>query len=392
VGRAFHHTTALHGPRARDAERAIDAAFVDRAIDLAWTAAGRTHPNPLVGAVVVRGGQVCGEGCHPAYGMDHAETVALDRAGESARGATLYVTLEPCTHQGKTPPCIHRIIESGVERVVVSTLDPDPRMNGAGIAALREHGITVDVGCGADRAFLLNLRYFKKILGLPPAVTLKMAMTLDGRIASTAGKRDAVSGPRAQRHVHRLRANHDGVLVGINTLIVDRPRLDCRLLKDVASPVPIIVDSSLRVAELGSGWFAGRPFIAVADENVDAAKVGDVERLGGRVIRCPSRAGRIDLRAAIERLDRAGIRGVLVEGGSRVFSSALESDAWDAMQILVAPSLFGPEGVPVADRSLPADSVRGVVVETTVLGRDVLVSYLRERALADLRERLLPKV
>lgn len=366
----------------------VDEFFVNRAIDLAWRGAGRVQPNPLVGAVVVRDGAVLGEGFHAACGLDHAETVALDRAG-NAEGATLYVTLEPCTHEGKTPPCIGRIIDSRVGRVVIATLDPDTRMNGAGVAALRDAGMEVMVGCGAGRALLLNLGYLKKKLEMGPAVTLKMATTLDGRIASMVDTEDAISGCAARRMVHRLRANHDAVLVGIGTLMVDRPRLDCRLLDSVAEPTPVVVDTGLRFPADYRWLEEGRRCVLLTAGELDGRKVSDIEAKGGEVVRCRSKSGRVDLADGIRRLYESGIHSVLVEGGGEVFTDIVESRLWDVMHVIVSPLTFGTEGVPLTGHMIKRSEIDGALVGSRPVDDDVVIDMVSNRTIDALLGRLI---
>jgi diaminohydroxyphosphoribosylaminopyrimidine deaminase/5-amino-6-(5-phosphoribosylamino)uracil reductase len=361
-----------------------DEFYVNRAIELAWHGAGRAEPNPLVGAVVVRAGRVVGEGFHAGYGLEHAETVALDAAGEATEGATLYVTLEPCTHYGKTPPCTDRILESGVRRVVVSTRDPDPRMNGRGVHILREHGLQVDVGAQAARALLLNLPYFKRVLGLGMLVTLKMAATLDGRIASQPGRRDDITGPEARRFVHRLRAVHQGVVVGINTLLVDRPRLDCRLLPGVTPPAPVVLDSRLRFP-LSYPWIdEGREFIVVTGDSANGTVGSGAVRL-----KVPTGDGPIDLDRLLAVLRERDIGSVLVEGGAKVFSSFINQGLWDALYVFVSPKIFGPDGVAMSGRAPLDGSVGAALAGVATFDGDVLLSYLNERTKEALFERLL---
>jgi diaminohydroxyphosphoribosylaminopyrimidine deaminase/5-amino-6-(5-phosphoribosylamino)uracil reductase len=358
-----------------ESARSIDRHFIDEAIDLAWTAAGKTQPNPLVGALVVKDGEVLGAGYHARYGEDHAETIALERAGEAARGSTLYVTLEPCAHHGNTPPCVDQIIASGVSRVVVPTLDPDPRVNGRGMRMLRERGIRADVGTGAERALLLNLPYFKSKLGLGPAVTLKMAVTLDGKIASAPGRRDNVTAEEARRSAHRLRAIHDGVVVGITTVATDSPRLDCRLLDGVRAPSPIVIDPHLHFSATHP-WLFDRDvyIVTVSDPPEDRAEA--LARAGARVLRCACAGRRIRVASAVEELGRAGIRSMLVEGGARVFSGFVASGVWDALFVFVSPALFGPGGVGLADAALDRAALGAVFAGASSAGADAALGYI----------------
>jgi len=354
-----------------------DDFYLDRAIDLAWLGSGRTLANPMVGAVVARDGRIVGEGYHEAFGLAHAETMALDQAGERARGATLYVTLEPCTHQGKTPPCVGRIIASGAERVVVCTADPDPRMDGLGIEALRSRGIRVDVGARAERAILLNLPYFKRMMNLGCTATIKAASTWDGRIASRPGARDSITGMESQVFVHRLRATHEGVLIGINTLLVDRPHLDCRTLEGVQNPAPVVLDTRFRFPPDYRWLEEGRRFLVITGEEPVGDKCRAIEAGGGAVLRCDKRGDRVDETAAMKTMMGWGISSVLVEGGADVLTSFLGSKIWDALRLFVSPRAFGPEGVTLVNSFVDPGDVVLAGVES--FGQDVLISYLKKK-------------
>jgi diaminohydroxyphosphoribosylaminopyrimidine deaminase/5-amino-6-(5-phosphoribosylamino)uracil reductase len=354
-----------------------DEFYLDRAIDLAWLGAGKTRSNPLVGAVVVKNGTIIGEGFHAAFGSSHAESVALDQAGRLAVGATLYVTLEPCTHYGKTPPCVDRIVESGVRRVVACTLDPDPRMDGRGVEVLRSAGIEVEVGRRADPALLLNLCYFKRTLNLGGGITVKVATTWDGRIASGRGEGDVISGEESRRQVHRLRAVHGGVLVGINTVLVDEPRLDCRLLGDVAPPVPVVLDTHLRFPERYPWMDEGRRFVVVSGENAPVSRKRVIEERGGVVLQVASGEAGVDLGEALSAVVGWGLPSVLVEGGARVLTNVLDGGNWDGLHLFVSPAAFGPAGVPLVERPIHAGDA--VLSRVTAFSRDVLVSYVNAK-------------
>jgi diaminohydroxyphosphoribosylaminopyrimidine deaminase/5-amino-6-(5-phosphoribosylamino)uracil reductase len=381
---------ALRSSRTGKREELVgaDGYFLERALELAWHGAGRTRSNPMVGAVVVRDGEVVGEGFHAVFGQDHAETVALDKAGSKSRGATLFVTLEPCTHQGKTPPCTDRIVESGIERVVLCTLDPDPRMDGKGVGQLKAAGIRVDVGHHAERAIALNLPYFKRMLDLGPAVTLKMAVTVDGRIASRPGVRDRITAEPAQEWVHRLRATRDVVVVGINTLLVDAPRLDTRCLEDAATPVPVVLDSHLRFP-VDYPWLAdGRGPIVLTRDGGDRSTIEAIERAGGRVDTCGGSDDGLDVGGVLDALARHSVTSALIEGGAGVFTSFLESEHWDDVHVLVAPAAFGPQGVGATDRRIERETLGLVTVDAHKIGDDVHISYVNARTLQTIAARV----
>jgi diaminohydroxyphosphoribosylaminopyrimidine deaminase/5-amino-6-(5-phosphoribosylamino)uracil reductase len=375
----------VHSGAATDTS-AADPFYVDRALELAWLGAGKTRTNPMVGAVVVKHGAVVGEGYHAAFGADHAERIALDLAGDAAVGATLYLTLEPCTHHGKTPPCVERITKSGVRRVVICTLDPDPRMDGRGVEALRAQGIDVDVGARADQALLLNVGYFKRTLDLGCTVTLKMATTWDGRIASGPGVRDSITGEEARRQVDRLRATHDAILVGINTVLVDEPRLDCRSLGDIEPPVPVVLDTQLRFPERYRWIDQQRKFVVVSCTSAPVERKNAIEKRGGVVLQCTGSPRGVPVGSALEALFQRGLTSVLVEGGAKVLTSFLEDGCWDGLHLFVSPAAFGPAGVALVERRI--DAPDAVLAHAATFARDVLLSYVN----ATTRDAILARV
>jgi diaminohydroxyphosphoribosylaminopyrimidine deaminase/5-amino-6-(5-phosphoribosylamino)uracil reductase len=369
---------------------AVDETYMRRALDLAWRAAGRTAPNPMVGAVVVCDGAIVGEGYHARCGDAHGEVVALDAAGESARGATLYVTLEPCSHHGRTPPCVDRILESGVARVVVTTIDPDRRVDGRGVDVLRGAGVRVEVGCLPAAAAAQNLGYYKNRLGLEPTVTLKIAATLDGKIARAPGRRDDVTGVEARRYVHALRAAHDCVVVGVDTMLVDAPALDLRLLEragELRPPTPVVLDTHLRTPA-DNRWSAeGRPYVVVAGRTAGDDRARAIESGGGRVVRCESGDGGVSIDGVLRALSGLGFGSVLVEGGAGVFTSFLRSGRWDAFYLFQSSRLFGDAGVPMF-RGEGGDEIDGHLVDSTDVGGDILHRFLSTRAWDDVMPRV----
>jgi diaminohydroxyphosphoribosylaminopyrimidine deaminase/5-amino-6-(5-phosphoribosylamino)uracil reductase len=367
----------------------VDRACMNRAIELSWNAAGLTFPNPMVGAVVVSRGEIVGEGFHPRCGEAHAEVVALDRAGDKSRGATLYVSLEPCAHYGRTPPCVDRIISSGVVRVVIPTVDPDEKVRGTGVKKLRAAGIKVQTGCLDLAAIATNLDYYKHRLLMGPTVILKMATTLDGKIASAPGRRDRITGETSSQHVHRMRANSDGIVVGIGTVRVDDPILDCRKTECGDPPVPVVLDGNLSL-NAGNRWSGeGRPFVVAALDPLDHNKRSAIESAGGRVLACRAGAdGRIDPEDLVARLSEKGFTRLLVEGGAAVFGSFLRAGMWDAMFLFQSPRVFGGDGVDVV---AGADlSVDAVAVDAKQLENDFLYRYLNRTVAAEIRSRLRP--
>ena len=325
---------------------AADARFMARALALAAEGLGRTFPNPPVGAVFVRGGRVVGEGFHHRAGAPHAEIEALRAAGGRVRGATLYVTLEPCSHHGRTPPCAEALVGLGLRRIVVALVDPNPRVRGRGIAKLRRAGIPVAVGPGAEEARLLTAGYRSRVLHGRPLVTLKLATTLDGRIAAAGGDARWITGPAARRLAHALRDVSDAVLVGAGTVRADDPRLTCRL-PGGHDPVRIVLAGPAlrlpaRAHVLARG---GPPTWVVAPRGAPAARVAALRRRGVEVLLVPGRRGRVPFAALVRLLGARGLTSLLVEGGGTVAAEALRARAVDRLVLFVAPAILGGDAV-----------------------------------------------
>lgn len=325
-----------------------DEAYLQKALELAERGRRFVSPNPMVGVIVVREEEIVGTGFHRRFGGDHAEVEALRDAGALARGATLYVNLEPCSHFGKTPPCVNRIIDAGIERVVVGTVDPNPLVNGKGIEFLREHGIAAEVGVLDEACREVNAAFFKFITTGVPYVTLKMAQSVDGKIADASGASRWISNDSARRLVHRWRWQHDAILVGIGTVLKDNPQLTVR---DDEGPQPrrIILDSHLRTpleSHVASDAFVNTTIIVVSEACNEAAKIAEIGKRGGVVWRVPlDRRGGLDLEAVLSRARLANVASVLVEGGRTVFSSFLEMKRADRLACFIAPKVLG-DGVP----------------------------------------------
>jgi diaminohydroxyphosphoribosylaminopyrimidine deaminase/5-amino-6-(5-phosphoribosylamino)uracil reductase len=366
----------------------VDGLYMEKALRLSWQAVGQTDPNPLVGAVIVKDGAVVGEGYHHRCGEAHAEVVALEQAGLRARGATLYVTLEPCSHHGRTPPCTDRIVEGGIRRVVIPTLDPDDKVLGNGVDQLAGAGIRVDVGCKETAAIATNLGYYKQRMGLGSTVILKLATTLDGMIASAPGRRDDVTGERARRFAHRLRAASDGIVVGLGTVRADDPLLDCRLVDCGTPPVPVVFDGSLDLPQSNRWSRQQKPFVVVAGRGADEYRKACLEARGGRVIQCASDGReRVDVIEAVEGLAAAGLGRLLVEGGAELFTSFVRAGAWDAMYLFHSLKAFGEGGVSAVAgiESLTPDAV---AVDSIRLDGDFLHRYLNRETYDQIRSRL----
>ncbi len=321
------------------------------ALRLAARGKGRTRPNPPVGAVVVKAGKVVGAAYHQAAGEPHAEVLALERAGSRAGGATLYSTLEPCLDfPGKrTPPCVPEVVRRRIRRVVIGTEDPNPGIAGRGIAALRRRGVRVDAGILGESAAELIAGFASRVTRGRPRVTLKVAQTLDGKIAAAGGASRWITGPGARHLVHRLRAESDAVIVGIGTVLADDPALTARGIKNARQPVRIVMDGRLRTPP-GCRLFTepgGAVWIAtLEDAPREAARA--LEGRGARLLRLPGRDGRVDLQSLIELLGREGFNEVLLEGGSRLIGAALRQNVVDRVIWMIAPRILGGDDAIVA--------------------------------------------
>ena len=359
-----------------------DEKFMRRAIALAAQGEGRTRPNPLVGAVIVKDGHLIGEGYHTKYGCLHAEREALAdcaRRGLVPKGADMYVTLEPCCHTGKQPPCTEAIVESGIGRVIIGSSDPNPLVAGKGIEILRQHGIQVETGFLKDECDALNPIFFHYITSGRPYVALKYAMTADGRIATVTGASKWITGEAARNHVHRLRRRYASILVGINTVLADDPMLNCRL-PDGVNPVRIVLDSSLRIPMDCQLVKTAREIktIVVCGAAPETRRE-QLEKLGVEVLAMPGSDGRPDLKALVLELGRRGIDSLLIEGGSQVHYSALDAGIVNHIYSYVAPEIFGGNTAlgPVSGAGVQkvSDAFRLKLAGTQLLGDDILIEY-----------------
>ena len=318
-----------------------------RALGLARLGRGTSSPNPLVGAVVARGDEVLGQGFHRRPGEAHAELVALEEAGGAARGATLYTTLEPCCHTGRTPPCVDAIIRSGIAEVVAPMRDPHPRVNGGGFRRLRRSGVRVRVGLLAAEAARVNAVFLKGVRAGAPFVTLKGASSLDGRIATGTGDSKWITSSQARAHGRALRLEHDAILVGIGTALADDPRLDRRpRVAGIPPLVRVVLDGQLRLDPEGRLAATARrdPVVVFCGARAPAARAARLEARGVQVERVPRRGRRLDLGAVLARLHERSIASLLVEGGGEVHSSFLADGLADRLVLYVAPKLLGGRG------------------------------------------------
>lgn len=354
-----------------------DERFMDLALSLGRRGLGSVWPNPAVGCVIVQGGRIVGRGWTQPGGRPHAEVVALAQAGEAARGATAYVTLEPCSHHGQTPPCAEALISAGIARVVVALGDPDDRVNGRGIAMFRAAGIEVVTGLGEAEARADQVGFLSRVERGRPMVTLKLAASLDGRIATATGESQWITGPEARRHVHAERMRHDAVMVGAGTARADDPSLTVRGLGAKRQPVRVVLSRHLDIP-LDSVLARTAKEVPVWLIHGDRAPDGVVaawEGLGARCIAVPVVLGRIDVAAALAALGQAGLTRVFCEGGGGLAASLLAEGLVDEYVGFTAGIALGAEGWPsIAAMGVGAlaDAPRLELVELRAIGGDVL--------------------
>lgn len=360
----------------------IDARYMRLALRLALKGAGRTSPNPMVGAVLVREGRVIATGYHRRPGGDHAEIVALKHAGKKARRATLYLNLEPCDHQGRTPPCTLSLIRSGIKRVVAGMVDPNPLVSGRGIRRLRQAGVQVQVGLLEAECRRLNEAFIKYVTRKIPFVILKLAASLDGRIATSTGDSRWITGIAARSYVHRLRNQVDAILVGVGTVVADNPRLTCRL-PGGRDPWRVILDGHLRIPLTARLLHQREPekTIIVTGPRVAKKKVKTIEAYGAKVWSFPLVRGRIPFAPILWGLGGVGLLSVMIEGGVVTATAALQERVVDKVLLFYAPKIIGGEGkTMIEDLGIKrlSQSRRIRKVEVKRFGEDFLVSgYLR---------------
>ena len=348
-----------------------------RALALARRGLGRTHPNPPVGAVFVRAGEVLGEGFHRRAGCPHAEIEALHAAGGAVRGATLYVTLEPCSHEGRTPACVAALRALGLRRVVVAMVDPNPRVRGRGIRLLRASGVRVDVGLGAAQAADLTAGYRSWITRGRPLITLKLAASLDGGIATAQGRSRWITGRPARRHARGLRAASDAIAVGSETVRRDDPRLTCRL-RGGANPMRVVLCGAALRIPLGAAVFGPEaPTVVVAPRGADPHRLAALERRGVEVLCLRARGERVPFERVASALGARGITTLLIEGGGTVAADALRARSVDRVVWYAAPLILGGDArsaVGALGVRAIADGIRLRDVTVAALGADLVVS------------------
>ncbi len=354
-----------------------DEYYMKRALELAARGRGYTNPNPMVGAVIVKEGRVIGEGWHEMYGQLHAERNAMKNCTEDPAGATIYVTLEPCCHHGKTPPCTDAIIESGIEKVVIGMLDVNPIVAGNGVRILEDHGIEVVTGVLEEECRGLNRIFIKYMTEKLPYVVMKYAMTSDGKIATVTGESSWITGEVSRENVHRTRHALMGIMVGVGTVMADDPMLDCRLPEGGKNPIRIICDSNLRTpTDSRVVTTACEIPTIIATVSSNASLIKEYESRGVTVIQTALENGRIDLKDLMRILGERGIDSILLEGGAQLNFSAIKAQIVDEIHTYIAPKIFGGNAkTPVGGEGIGsiADAVILDPVKITKLGDDIFV-------------------
>jgi diaminohydroxyphosphoribosylaminopyrimidine deaminase / 5-amino-6-(5-phosphoribosylamino)uracil reductase len=353
------------------------------ALRLAERGLGQVWPNPAVGCVVVKDGHIVGRGWTQPGGRPHAEFEALKRAGGAALGATAYISLEPCAHYGQTPPCTMALLHAGIRRAVIAATDPDPRVDGRGIDQLRQAGVEMTLGVARDEAERLNAGFFLRVRAGRPLVTLKLAASLDGRIATRTGASRWITGEEARQRAHHLRATHDALMIGSGTALADDPELTCRLAGlEGRSPVRIVLDGRLRLPPSSRLARGARkvPTWVIARAEADAKRRAALERCGIEVLTVPAApGGHLDLDMALAVLATRGLTRVLVEGGSALAAALLRARLVDRLVWFQAPLLIGGDGLP-AIATLEADALAECLnlrrLHSLTLARDALQAYI----------------
>ena len=358
-----------------------DVRFMRRALELALLRKGLTHPNPTVGCVIVKDGKIVGEGYHEKAGMPHAEVVALQKAGERAKGATLYVTLEPCSHHGRTPPCTDAIIRAGLKKVVIATLDPNPLVSGRGVARLREAGIEVVLGVLEEEAKRINEDFFTYITQRRPYVTLKWAQSIDGTMGTKTGDSKWISSEESRAFAHRLRAEASAVLVGINTALRDDPELTVRAFEWERQPLRIVLDPQLRISEGLKLVKDGKAQTLVVTAKEDRDKIDRLQELGVKVIIATSEDGRLNLGEVLRELYFLDVMHLLVEGGAYTLTSFIKEGLFDRIWVFLAPVLLG-DGKRIGDLDINyvREAKRLRLRDLKRFGEDVALEYVFQQS------------
>ena len=360
-----------------------DVKYMKRALTLAKKGVGKTTPNPAVGCVIVKDGIIIGEGWHKKAGEPHAETNALAMAGDLARGADVYVTLEPCCHSGKTPPCSEALIRAGVSRVVAGMSDPNPQVNGGGLHALQLAGIETQCGVLEDECRAINQAFIKHISTGIPFVTYKCAMTLDGNIATLTGESRWISCDESRKYVHRMRSQMDAIMVGVDTVIADNPLLTVRHIRG-KNPLRVIVDTRLRTPEsvnVLNGQLSSKTIIATTESN-PRVHLRYLQQ-GATILVCDEFDGRVCMKDLLKKLGEMGVQSILLEGGSRLAGNMLQLGMIDELVFFVAPKVIGSNGFApftlMGGITSMAQAIRLEFTDVCRIGSDIVVTARPER-------------
>ena len=346
--------------------------YMDIALKLAEKGKGYVSPNPLVGCVIVKRGKIVGKGHHKKYGEEHAEINALRAAGKKANNATMYVNIEPCSHWGKTSPCTEKIVEAGIREVIVGMEDPNPLVDG--YKELKFRGLKTRIGIRKEEAQKLNEAYSKYMKTKKPFVILKLAMSLDGKIATSTGDSKYITGTEARRYVHQLRNDVDAVMVGINTIIRDNPLLDSRLVKG-KNPIKVIVDSGLKMPERANALKEPSKVIIATTSKAQRGKVDKLQHKGIRVMVLKPKKGLVDLNELVKELGKSEIASVMIEGGAELSGNAIKEGIIDKVLIFTAPKIIGNGLGPIKNLGIKKvdKAINLKNVATKKIGRDLLV-------------------
>ncbi|MDA2917948.1 bifunctional diaminohydroxyphosphoribosylaminopyrimidine deaminase/5-amino-6-(5-phosphoribosylamino)uracil reductase RibD [Desulfobacterota bacterium AH_259_B03_O07] len=350
----------------------FDVRCMSLALNLAKRAQGTTHPNPLVGAVLVKRGNLIGKGYHKQAGLSHAEIEAIldaENNGKDPKGSTLYVTLEPCCHTNKrTPPCVDSIVKQGISEVIVGCLDPNPKVSGKGIKFLEKRGLKVRVGVLNEKCKIINEAFFKYITTGMPFITLKLAASLDGKIGTLTGDSKWIGSEKQRKHAHILREKVDAIIVGIDTIIRDDPRLTIRLKKkSMHQPIPVVLDSRLRIPLKSRLLTIHRSPLIITTSKSSPNKIKKIKGTGSKVMIIDmDKNGNIDLTKLMKKLGKLGYTNILIEGGSKVAASALRTKLLDKIVFFYSPKIIGAEGIsmigklriPTVDQSITIKNIR----------------------------------
>ena len=342
------------------------------ALKLAEKGKGKTSPNPMVGCVIVKRNSIVGRGYHKKIGEPHAEIIALNEASKRAKNATMYVTLEPCSHWGKTPPCTERIVESGISEVIIATMDVNPLISG--YKELKFRGLKTKIGILEEQARKLNEAYFKYMKTKRPFVLVKSAMSLDGKIATSTGNSKYITSTVARKYVHQLRSEYDAVMIGSNTVIKDDPELTVRLVKG-NNPIKIIVDTNLKIPLNAKVFNDTTRLIIASSKNAPKKKINEIMQKGAKIILTESKNGKVDLNQLIKELGKLEITSVMIEGGAELNSEAIKSGIVDKVLFFIAPGIIGKGLNAIGDLGVTTvnKSIKLKRIISQRVGRDILV-------------------